>query len=170
MSRQADVAEKLAPWQENKIVADIENVMQQIKRSEFDMRVHFPTKFASMAPENLLASIIAAKNNVDLEALLSGREISPEQMKNMDAMYEMTQTVLSKSRREALGIMDLLKEVGAYAFNEIPSPNQLGQNMNLNKKIPSKYAPKANKAGNLLPLGARLAFKGFNKAVKSQQK
>lgn len=119
--RQVKVSETMAYWQQEKIAVEIMQTMKQMDKVDFDMRVHFPTKFASMAPENMLASVIAAKTGVDMTALLGGMAVTPEQSKAMNEMFELTQTVLARSRREFRGTFDLIKEISAYIFDNSPS-------------------------------------------------
>lgn len=119
--RQVAVKEKMMYWELEKIAVEIMRTQKQMDKTDFDMRVHFPTKFATMAPENILASVIAAKTGVNLEALLSGQKVTPDQAKRMEELYQLTQVVLSKTRREMKGTFDIIKEIAKYSFDNIPS-------------------------------------------------
>lgn len=149
-SRQVSLAENIQPVQIQKLHRDMAHTLKQMEQIDFNMETAFPMKFATMAPENMLAAVVAARSGVDMEALLRGRKVTPEQRQAMDEMFEMTQVVLAKTRRELRGTMDVIKEVAAYSFDNVPKPpapdatKMMEMLMNLFERDPSETGPRGN--------------------------
>ncbi len=149
--RQVSLSENIQPVQIQKLHRDMAHTLKQMEQIDFNMDTAFPMKFATMAPENMLAAVVAARSGVDMEALLRGRKVTAQQSQAMDDMFEMTQIVLAKGRRELKGTMDVVKAVSAYSFDNFPTPpapdatKLMEMLMNLFERDPSqKREPRTN--------------------------
>lgn len=135
---QLKLSQVMQPNLINKIDTDINHARKQMKKIDFDMKVHFPTKYLSMGTENILATIAGARMGLSVEEITGMVKLGPGKYKQLEKLYNEIQTIMSRSRRELKGTFDIIKELSSYSFMAIPSPKSLGVNPQiLNPKSPS---------------------------------
>jgi hypothetical protein len=108
----------------NKIKADAAAVVQS---TEFNKTLHqerWAKLFATMGPDNVMASVMATLNGVDIQSLLQGRSINVNQRKNLKNLLEMVREQRGRIRSEIDAIAEGSKEYFRYwadLFNEFMS-------------------------------------------------
>jgi hypothetical protein len=113
-----------------KINAETKKVLQDtnIQRVIHDER--WPRLFSTMSAENVVASLIAAREQIPLETVLKGfpQGISQSNMQKIEKMVAEIQGMGSVLKREGIGGGILVKETGKAIANQIQSLlNKLGR-------------------------------------------
>jgi hypothetical protein len=104
-----------------------ENAKQVAQSTDFQATLHkerWAKTFAGMGPDNVMASVMAALNGVDIQSLLQGRAIDVNQKKNLKALLEMVREQRGRLRTEIDAITEGTKEYfrwWADLFNEFMS-------------------------------------------------
>ena len=107
--------------QSEKIAVDAEAVTQTTEFNEVLHNERWSKLFASMGPDNVLASVMAVLNGVDIQDVLQGRAISVTQEENLRGFLEMAQENRSYIRTELQGVEQKAGEYGRFfaeLFNE----------------------------------------------------
>jgi hypothetical protein len=87
-----------------KIAAEAKQITQT---TEFQRTLHkerWSRLFAQMGPDNVLASVMAALNGVDIQSLLGGREIGVVTRQSLSSFLEMALEQKSTIRRQLEGL------------------------------------------------------------------
>lgn len=101
---------------QKKIREEAEAVAQT---TEFNKTLHqerWSRMFATMGPENVLASVFAALSGVDIQSVLRGRSLSINVRKNLEEFVRYAQSNKSIIVREAQGVNQMGKTI-AEMFN-----------------------------------------------------
>ena len=112
-----------------KIRAEAKNITQQ---TEFNQTLHkerWSRLFATMGPDNVLASVMAAISGVDIQGLLGGRDISVQSRQSLKQFLEMALEQRGSIRRELEGVEAYAGEKARFfadLFNEFMD-NMKGQ-------------------------------------------
>lgn len=90
---QLDIAkQKLAmeqtmlPYEIKKVEATYQNAMQDLTRKKFDLEVYWPTKYATMSPQNAMFSLATVWHGVDMNKVLMGLPMSSQERESMRAL------------------------------------------------------------------------------------
>ena len=87
-----------------KIKAEAKNITQQTAFNETLHKERWARLFATMGPENVLASVMAALNGVDIQGLLGGRDVSVVSRQSLQSFLEMALEQRGSIRRELEGL------------------------------------------------------------------
>lgn len=113
-----------------KINADTKKVLQDTKIQRVIHDERWPRLFSTMSAENVVASLIAAREQVPLETVLKGFPdgISKNNMQKIERMVAEIQGMGSLLKREGIGGGILIRETGKAISNQIQSLlNKLGR-------------------------------------------
>lgn len=109
-AKQMQQQAKVGAEQVKQIEQTTKNLLQdnEIKAVLHDER--WPRMFAGMSDQNILASVIAAINNLDVESVLKGEKISGQAKVNLYQFLREVQANKSKLQAETYGIGRLMQD------------------------------------------------------------
>lgn len=87
-----------------KIKAEAKNITQQTVFNQTLHKERWSRLFATMGPDNVLASVMAALNGVDIQGLLGGRDVSVVSHKSLEKFLEMALEQRGRIRTELEGL------------------------------------------------------------------
>lgn len=106
-------------------IGKIKNEAKQIaQNTEFQATLHrerWSRLFATMGPENVLASVMAVVSGVDIQSVLKGRDINVNSHPSLKAFLEMAMENKSTIRKELEGVEEFTAEKARFfgdLFNE----------------------------------------------------
>jgi hypothetical protein len=128
MAQAASAKQSLA--QVEKINAEAADIVQSTAFKETLHKERWARLFATMSEANVMASVMATLNGVDIQSLLQGREVNTNQKKNLRDLLEMVREQRGRIRTEMDSLVEGSKDYyrfWAELVNEFMSGRFLGR-------------------------------------------
>lgn len=126
--------QKLQPHEIQKIKAQTKQLLAQSKLTQKQVDTYWPTIFAKMGPENVMAALAAFNSGLSLERVLTASgNITQEEREATNQLYNKLLTARSLLGKQVLTAKEIIQNVINFAKSE---SNKLGNNSPKKPRIP----------------------------------